>query len=560
MTQGVDPNDIFHNGVWYNRSGGGGVVTAEVDPITGGISLYGSQFSMPLTGRKKSVMWLGDSLTQSGGNMRHPLQNHTRAHYLSQTFTNLNVNGLCFRYARHHPETPTGNGTLRYYAATDSITWQAFGDTEGAPVSFGNGGFLVVESGTANKTCYIACVSRFKPSANASDTINVTGTADITRCDFSGFTGWAEALLGCPFDDSWNYGLSGSQAVEHWLWKAQWENVFTDITVIHLGTNNTSDMTGAAAEYSALESIVKSRIAVGSKVVVCTLFPSNGMTAAQYGAKEWFRQKTMKMCADLGVDCADGWAYLANPLATDGSYRTDNVSDDGLHTSVKGSYIFAKKALVPILQKYVSSHPRPNAGVAYDATTAPKGNLLTNGVFTGTAGTKGTRVTGDIATSWTAGMVGGSVATCVATAPQSASPVARSDGFPGNWMRFTLSNSGGVNYEYLSLYQSAYVSASNYSAGDYLVAECEIQISSNGISNMTVGVSETTGKSWAINQSNKSAYDLDGDTVSVFVRSFPLLVETSSTNVQNSMNFGMMAGGSGVVDIAHSVIRKVDVT
>ena len=35
MTQGVDPNDIFHNGVWYNRSGGGGVVTAEVDPITG---------------------------------------------------------------------------------------------------------------------------------------------------------------------------------------------------------------------------------------------------------------------------------------------------------------------------------------------------------------------------------------------------------------------------------------------------------------------------------------------------------------------------------------------
>lgn len=37
MTQGVEPNDIFHNGVWYNRAGGGGVVTSEVDPVTGGI-------------------------------------------------------------------------------------------------------------------------------------------------------------------------------------------------------------------------------------------------------------------------------------------------------------------------------------------------------------------------------------------------------------------------------------------------------------------------------------------------------------------------------------------
>lgn len=36
MTQGVEPNDIFHNGVWYNRAGGGGVVTSEVDPVTGG--------------------------------------------------------------------------------------------------------------------------------------------------------------------------------------------------------------------------------------------------------------------------------------------------------------------------------------------------------------------------------------------------------------------------------------------------------------------------------------------------------------------------------------------
>lgn len=35
MPQGVAPNDIFRNGVWYNRSGGGGIVTSEVDSVTG---------------------------------------------------------------------------------------------------------------------------------------------------------------------------------------------------------------------------------------------------------------------------------------------------------------------------------------------------------------------------------------------------------------------------------------------------------------------------------------------------------------------------------------------
>lgn len=49
MTQGVEPNDIFHNGVWYNRAGGGGVVTSEVDPVTGGISISANGGTYPVT-------------------------------------------------------------------------------------------------------------------------------------------------------------------------------------------------------------------------------------------------------------------------------------------------------------------------------------------------------------------------------------------------------------------------------------------------------------------------------------------------------------------------------
>ena len=45
MTQGVDPNDIYHNGAWYSRSGTGGLATYATDPsgnVTGLVTPQGT--------------------------------------------------------------------------------------------------------------------------------------------------------------------------------------------------------------------------------------------------------------------------------------------------------------------------------------------------------------------------------------------------------------------------------------------------------------------------------------------------------------------------------------
>lgn len=86
MTQGVAPNDIFHNGVWYNRSGGGGVVTAEVDPITGRIELS--------AGGNKVVDF------QYGDNLTNPSPTITLTAAISETVTLSATASATYRKAR----------------------------------------------------------------------------------------------------------------------------------------------------------------------------------------------------------------------------------------------------------------------------------------------------------------------------------------------------------------------------------------------------------------------------------------------------------------------------
>ncbi len=506
----------------------------------------------------RSIMWLGDSLTQSGGYQRHPLTDHNRGYYYKTSFPNIGANMI--RYARVHPECPVGNGTLRYWVADNTFTWQAFGDAEGPKVSAATG-FVVAESGSPNHGIYLAVLDRLKPGGNAADTVNVqlSDGPNVVRCHLSGFTGWAELLMGCPFDTSLNYGISGATTSDIWQFRSTWQNVGTEISVVHLGTNQTPDMAGAQQSIIDLENIIRARLAAGSKVVACTLFPADALNAAYAGAKEWHRQETLRLCRRLGVPVADGFSRLAHPTATDGSYRHADVTKDGLHLSGKGCYIFAAKELVPILQKLIEAPtPRASAGIPWNATTSPTGNLLTNGGFgVGIAGTKGARLTGDVANSWTAGMYGGSVGACVATAPTSASPVARADGYPGNWMQFAINNTGGVANEYFQMYQSTFVSGSNYAAGEYLMTEAEFRLSGNGITQLSVATGPANYKTYAVYMDGSDSLgDLDGDTVNVFARSFPLKIETGQTNVNATVVCALAANGTATWQMADMTTRK----
>lgn len=69
MTQGIAPNDIFHNGVWYNRDGGGGVVTAESNAVTGEVRSSAGDRRIPIGGARTSTLRIatfGDSTGNAG--------------------------------------------------------------------------------------------------------------------------------------------------------------------------------------------------------------------------------------------------------------------------------------------------------------------------------------------------------------------------------------------------------------------------------------------------------------------------------------------------------------
>lgn len=533
-----------------------------VPVVSGSVYRLQGVVRAPTEFRGNSIMWLGDSHTQYGGYFRHPFMDYTRTHYLVETSpTNINAGGLFVRWMRFHPECPTGNGVLRYYAATDSFTWQANGDDEGDPVSASVGGFLVLESRRPNRTCYLACVNRFKPAANASDNVNVSGTRNMTRCHLDGFTGWTEMLMSCPFSDSINFGLGGAMATEMVGYMDQWRDVYTDITLIHAGTNDMQDLTSAIAAVDAVERMIVARMAIGSKPVCCSLFPRDSMTATQYGAVQYFNENLRLVCERYGVDLIDCWTWLADPLASDGSFFSSAYTSDGLHLSPQGSYLVASRAVVPTLKNLVQVVPyrRVGPGIAYDATLAPFANLLTNGQFAGTTGNKLTRTTGDAPTSWTINEFGGSVCAVVATAPQSGVPVARTDGYPGNWMQIALDNTGGVAGEYGSMYQASFVSGANYAVGDYLVAESDVQLTDPADVRLVIQAGGSTGKTMPVNSSAYIAA-LAGDTsFSCYVRSFPMRVETGDTNIQFNFNMFADADGTGTFSYAGAALHKTTV-
>lgn len=71
MPQGVDPNDIYHNGYWYSRNGTGGPATFATNSITGEVNLaLPSGLSVPIAsslGGVVQVALMGDSMTASAG-------------------------------------------------------------------------------------------------------------------------------------------------------------------------------------------------------------------------------------------------------------------------------------------------------------------------------------------------------------------------------------------------------------------------------------------------------------------------------------------------------------
>ena len=524
-------------------------VTARTT-LTGRIKFQGDGAAMLANAANTSIMWLGDSLTQGAAN-DYPLgDRHARRWRNSPSLTNINANGGCVRYLNADESCPPGAGTLRFYAADKSFSWQANGQSEGPRTPAPVGGFVTVESGSSGAAVHLALIARNYPTADAADAVTIAA-GGRARANLNGFVGMASAMIGCQFDPEYNFGISGQRATDCLLHAAQWENVFADITHIALGTNDCSDQAGAEAGFDAVKQIIQKRLAIGSRVIVAGLLPYSGATAAQTGVRQWFDTTLREYCRAIGVDYWSAYRYVCAQDGTD-SWRS-GLSGDGLHPVMSGSYVIAKTATVPALNKLVrKTDDFAFSGKLYDPVSAPYGSLTPNPYLSGTTGTKGSTgtITGDVPTGFT--VTGANANVSVACKTQSsASPVVRTDGVPGNWMQMLITSSG-VSSVYM--YPSSFPDWTRVSVGDYIVLEGEFYISGTGAKLISGSIGN-----YALAFEGNAVGALDGGVLQFKFRSRPVRITGSmATNTNLNITIGVESGANLDVRIGSPLsIHKV---
>lgn len=506
-------------------------------------------------------MAIGDSITAQGSHMPHtPVGRATRD--LFPALSNINAGGLFVLTLEAGPTTPTGNGTLKFYVADSTMTWTAFGDAEGPRVLIDSTRCLyVLESATAGMPLYMGAIPARKPVADKTDTVNVTGSLRLRQnCGTYGHLAWTNALMSVPFDVSLAYAIPTIRATDWWAARSQWETVYTDETIIMLGTNGSTTLALAILEAEAVEKIAKRRQGIGSTVTIYGLLPYTGAAAGVNAAMMHVNGMLRDTARRLNCEFGDAYPYLADPNGS-GAYAT-NMAGDGLHPTALGGYVWASKGSVPVLAKRIrTTDQRSFAGIAYNATTAPYGNLLLNGLLLGTAGTKGTGVTGDVPTSHIVTREAGSIVTAVCTAPQSASPIARDDGKTGKYFRVAVDNSAGVFGEGFRIRPTAFVTA-NIAVGEYYIVEGDLRISGTGIQSLEVFANLDGALGYALSgivlTANYGMYDLGGDTVTLPFKSAPLRLDTVASGIMYGIVILMQAGGTCTLDIGQTLnLHKV---
>jgi len=518
--------------------------------------------------RATSLMALGDSLTAQG--LRLPILppgGATRP--LNQVITNMNAGGLFIVLSETDTNCPVGTGSVRYYAASRSLSWQAFGDTEGPRVVVPTSGFYKLPSGTDGAAMYVGVVGRLRPTVDKVDAINNSGILRMnSQCGIFGPVPWLQALMGSPYKTILGYAIPSIRASD-WLEAVdQWRGVYTDVTRIALGTNDVTDRASAIATLAVIDSIIQIRLAIGSRPYLVALTPYDTRPAAATAAVTEFNQGLRVLGARYNIDVAEPWAWLAAPAGTGGYVA--GMASDGLHFGNKGGYIVAARSEVDIHRKYVNPKmPTLFANSAYNAVTAPYGNLLVNPQMTGVAGTPGAGVVGEIPNSWAVVRDGASTKiTAVCRAPDSANAVSRIDKRPGKYFTVEISNVDGVNGEAIRVRPAAFITA-GFSPSDLLALEGDVVLQGAGIQFLFIetvldnnpgAVSYSAAAIGTNTAANAALGDLGGDAPPICydTSSAPVRVDPGITRVITGIVVGMLAGGTATLHIgANQNLHKV---
>ena len=338
-------------------------------------------------------------------------------------------------------------------------------------------------------------------------------------------------------------------------------NAWMDFVIIHAGSNDPSQSVPYATTIANLRTMYDKVLASGARIIAVPIIPRTSYTSARrlhYSrVNRWIYDQAAE---DNRILVADPVPYISNAADNDGEPRSGYLSD-GIHPTATGAYWYGR-VIWETLQKFIApSYPLfNNPGDTYDATDNPTGNLLTNGILTGTGGTKGGgtqgAISGNVADSWTVDgdstNDGDLAAVCA--------KVARTDGISADWQQITLSGTPTAVFG-VNLKQTI---SSNYSVGDTLELLAEYELDT-GHSNV-LGVIRDLGVSGtyrALDFAYGSATDPwpdPSEMISGVIRTRPFIVPaglSSSFPAQVGIYCRANVVVSAVVRIGRMSLRKI---
>ncbi len=206
---------------------------------------------------------------------------------------------------------------------------------------------------------------------------------------------WMLQELGYPFariDGVMRPGASSAQIAA--VISSQWPAGPYSYGILHIGRND------SAYDEAALITLRDAMLARCGWVLVCIPFPdatNGGYTAGSLAklksiAAFWYAQQQ----ARSQIRVCDMFAVVSDPTASLEAALTGLLASDNVHPQGNGARLLGEamaQAFPPIAA--------PRRAVA--RVSSGSDNLLTSGRFTGSAGTVGTGVTGNVATGWTVG-------------------------------------------------------------------------------------------------------------------------------------------------------------
>lgn len=275
-----------------------------------------------------------------------------------------------------------------------------------------------------------------------------------------------------------------------------------DIYVM-IGTNDVGAVSLATTQAN-IRSIVTQFLGTGARVHLSTVLPRQLVSAtsrAQLLAINNFIRSLQGTYSRLYI--FDPFLQYVDPVATDMAPRT-SYAYDGLHPTTLGAYYAMQSYVAQINQQYVQfgSPAMATATDVFDATNNFGGNLVANGIMSGTGGTNGGgggTISGTIADSWTLATSanGGTITSLTVTG----SSVTLTDGRPAQRIviggTYSGAGSAAINQGTSVVFRQdlGSLNATNYPVGSQVVltATYSVAASSANISGVECRISTTIG-------------------------------------------------------------------